>query len=664
MSFQQKRSDRAFIRRSETGNDMNDGFVKVSCVTPSLKVCDIEFNTSEILKYMKETSENGAKVTVFPELSITGYTLNDLFAQGLILEKSKEALITIAKESAKYDGIFFVGLPFEFLGKLYNAAAAVSGGKILGIIPKKYLPNYHEFYEKRQFARGFEKPVKIAFGPYETYFGMNLLFTPDSMPDMHIAAELCEDLWVIDPPSVSHAEHGANVIVNLSASNEVIGKESYRLSLVSSQSAKLYSAYLYCSAGPDESTQDIVFSGHNIIAEDGAVLASSKLFSEGALYSEIDIEKLNSERRRMDTFEMSTPSETDSSYENISFHLSKEETVLTRKIEKLPFVPAESSELKNRSSKILDIQTYGLVKRLKHTGSKCAVIGISGGLDSTLALIVTVRAFDILSLDRKGIIAVTMPGFGTTDRTYNNAVTMVNAFGATLREVSISKAVIQHFSDIGQDMENHDVTYENSQARERTQILMDIANKENGLVIGTGDLSELALGWATYNGDHMSMYAVNVSVPKTLVRHLVKYYSDFIASSDELKTALNDVLATPVSPELLPPENGNISQKTEDLIGPYELHDFFLYYMMRFGFSPKKIFRMAKYAFNGTYSDGIILKWEKVFFRRFFTQQFKRSCIPDGPKVGSVSLSPRGDLRMPSDASSILFLKELDEIKI
>lgn len=550
------------------------------------------------------------------------------------------------------------------MGKLYNAAAAVSGGKILGIIPKKYLPNYHEFYEKRQFARGFEKPVKIAFGPYETYFGMNLLFTPDSMPDMHIAAELCEDLWVIDPPSVSHAEHGANVIVNLSASNEVIGKESYRLSLVSSQSAKLYSAYLYCSAGPDESTQDIVFSGHNIIAEDGAVLASSKLFSEGALYSEIDIEKLNSERRRMDTFEMSTPSETDSSYENISFHLSKEETVLTRKIEKLPFVPAESSELKNRSSKILDIQTYGLVKRLKHTGSKCAVIGISGGLDSTLALIVTVRAFDILSLDRKGIIAVTMPGFGTTDRTYNNAVTMVNAFGATLREVSISKAVIQHFSDIGQDMENHDVTYENSQARERTQILMDIANKENGLVIGTGDLSELALGWATYNGDHMSMYAVNVSVPKTLVRHLVKYYSDFIASSDELKTALNDVLATPVSPELLPPENGNISQKTEDLIGPYELHDFFLYYMMRFGFSPKKIFRMAKYAFNGTYSDGIILKWEKVFFRRFFTQQFKRSCIPDGPKVGSVSLSPRGDLRMPSDASSILFLKELDEIKI
>lgn len=643
---------------------MNDGFVKVSCVTPALKVCDIEYNTSEILKYMKETSENGAKLIVFPELCVTGYTLNDLFAQELILEKSKEALITIAKESSRYDGIFFVGLPFEFLGKLYNVAAAVSGGKILGIVPKKYLPNYHEFYEKRQFARGFEEPVKIAFGPYETYFGMNLLFTPDSMPDMHIAAELCEDLWVINPPSVSHAEHGANVIVNLSASNEVIGKENYRLSLVSSQSARLYCAYLYCSAGPDESTQDIVFSGHNIIAEDEAVLASSKLFSEGAVYSEIDIEKLNSERRRMDTFEMRTPAETDASYENISFSLKKEETVLTRKIEKLPFVPALSSELMNRSSKILDIQTYGLVKRLKHTGSKCAVIGISGGLDSTLALIVTVRAFDILSLDRKGIIAVTMPGFGTTDRTYNNAVTMVNAFGATLREVSISKAVIQHFSDIGQDMENHDVTYENSQARERTQILMDIANKENGLVIGTGDLSELALGWATYNGDHMSMYAVNVSVPKTLVRHLVSYYSDFIASSDALKTALNDVLATPVSPELLPPENGNISQKTEDLVGPYELHDFFLYYMMRFGFTPKKIFRMAKYAFNGTYSDETILKWEKVFFRRFFTQQFKRSCIPDGPKVGSVSLSPRGDLRMPSDASSTLFLKELDEIKV
>lgn len=643
---------------------MNDGFIKVSAVTPFLKLCDIEYNTSEIIRYMRETSENGAKIVVFPELSVTGYSLNDLFAQSLILEKSKEALINIATASKDLDGIFFVGLPFDFLGKLYNVAAAVSGGKILGIIPKTYLPNYHEFYEKRQFVRGFEKPEKIAFGPYKTYFGTDLLFTPDTMPSLHIACELCEDLWVIDPPSVSHVKNGAIVIVNLSASNEVIGKEDYRISLVSSQSARLYCAYIYCSAGPDESTQDIVFSGHNIIAEDGALLASSRLFSEGAIYSEIDIEKLLSERRRMDTFETNDPSLTSTLYENVAFSLKKEETSLTRTIDRHPFVPSDSSLLNKRSSKILDIQTYGLVKRLKHTGSKRAVIGISGGLDSTLALIVTVRAFDILSLDRAGIIAVTMPGFGTTDRTYSNAVTMVKAFNATLKEISISKAVLQHFSDIGQDENNHDVTYENSQARERTQILMDIANKENGLVIGTGDLSELALGWATYNGDHMSMYAVNVSVPKTLVRHLVNYYSDYGASSEDLKNALNDVLLTPVSPELLPPENGKISQKTEDLVGPYELHDFFLYYMMRFGFTPKKIYRLALYAFKDEYEPHTILKWEKIFFRRFFTQQFKRSCIPDGPKVGSVSLSPRGDLRMPSDASSILFLKELDEIKI
>lgn len=664
MFSQQRRSERAYTKRLETVNDMNDGFIKVSCVTPALRVCDIEYNTIEIIKYMKETSGNGAKIVVFPELCITGYTLNDLFAQSLVLEKSKQALITIAEASKELDGIFFVGLPFEFLGKLYNVAAAVSGGKILGIVPKKYLPNYHEFYEKRQFTEGFEYAEEIAFGSYKTYFGMNILFTPDSMPDVHIACELCEDLWVLNPPSVFHAECGANVIVNLSASNEVIGKEDYRVSLVSSQSARLYCAYLYSSAGPDESTQDIVFSGHDIIAEDGAVLASSKLFSEGAIYSEIDIEKLLSERRRMDTFETKSPEAAVLLHENIEFSLKREETILTRRIDMHPFVPSDSSVLRSRTSKILDIQTYGLVKRLKAIGCKCAVIGISGGLDSTLALIVTVRAFDILSLDRKGIIAVTMPGFGTTDRTYNNAVTMIKAFGADFREVSIEKAVMQHFADIGQDENNHDVTYENSQARERTQILMDIANKENGIVIGTGDLSELALGWATYNGDHMSMYAVNVSVPKTLVRHLVKYYSDFGASSDELKKALNDVLETPVSPELLPPENGNISQKTEDLVGPYELHDFFLYYMMRFGFSPKKIFRLSKYAFNGTYSDGTILKWEKVFYRRFFNQQFKRSCIPDGPKVGSVSLSPRGDLRMPSDASGKLFLKELDEIKI
>lgn len=643
---------------------MKDGFIKVSCVTPELKVCDIEFNTKEILKFMKETSENGAKIVVFPELSITSYTANDLFAQSLILDKAKEALITLTEESQDLDSIFFIGLPFEFLGKVYNVAAAISHGKILGIVPKKFIPNYHEFYEKREFFRGFERPIEISLGQYKTYFGMNILFSPDAMPSLHIASELCEDLWVPNAPSLSHAMHGANVIVNLSASNEVIGKEDYRRSLVNSQSAKLFCAYLYAAAGFDESTQDIVFSGHNIISEDGTLLNESKLFTTGAIYSEIDIEKLNSERRRMDTFELMSPSTVEEDYINVSFNLERTETILSRKIEKLPFVPSSSSILSKRSSKILDIQTYGLVKRLKAINCNKAVIGISGGLDSTLALIVTVRAFDSLSLDRKGIIAVTMPGFGTTDRTYNNAVTMVNAFGATLREVSISKAVLQHFSDIGQDMENHDVTYENSQARERTQILMDIANKENGIVIGTGDLSELALGWATYNGDHMSMYAVNVSVPKTLVRHLVKYYSDEIAEDPALKKALNDVLATPVSPELLPPENGNISQKTEDLVGPYELHDFFLYYMMRFGFSPKKIFRLSLIAFDGEFDKETVLKWEKTFFRRFFSQQFKRSCIPDGPKVGSVSLSPRGDLRMPSDASCRLWLKELDEINI
>ena len=636
---------------------MKDGFIKVAAITPNVKVADVDYNCQEIVKRIQEAAEKDAKVMVFPELSITGYTCQDLFLQDALLEAAKCGLKTIKNYSRNIDEIIFMGLPLDFNGKLYNVAAAISRGKILGIVPKIYLPNYSEFYEARHFMSGKDIQTTIVIDGEEIPFGTNQIFTCEDMPSLRIAVELCEDLWVPNPPSVNHCLEGANVIVNLSASDQIIGKARYRRNLVNSQSARLVCGYIYTSAGPSESTQDVVYSGHNIISENGKILSESKLFGEEMTVSEIDTKYLEAERRKMTTYQTSQNNENRYVYTNFTLEII--ETNLTRIIEPKPFVPSMIAERELRSNEILTIQAMGLKKRLEHIGCKTAVIGISGGLDSTLALLVTAKAFDYLGLDRKGIVAVTMPGFGTTDRTYDNAVRLIKEIGATFKEVSIVNAVEQHFNDIEQDPNNHDVTYENSQARERTQILMDIANKENGIVIGTGDLSELALGWATYNGDHMSMYAVNVSIPKTLVRYLVQYYAD-TCEKDVLSKTLYDVLDTPVSPELLPPTKGEISQKTEDLVGPYELHDFFIYHMLRLQQSPAKIYRLAKIAFTNQYSDEEILKWEKIFYKRFFAQHFKRSCLPDGPKVGSVAVSPRGDLRMPSDASAAMWLKELE----
>ena len=635
---------------------MRQGFVKAAAVTPKIKVADTKYNAELILDMMKESTRQGAKIVVFPELCLTGYTCQDLFLQERLLQGAKDALMKLVKESASLDAIFFVGLPFEILGKLSNVAAVFSHGEVLGLVPKSYLPNYNEFYEARHFVSGAELATEVVLPDGSCVpADRDLLFVCEQMPKLRIGVELCEDLWTPNPPSISHALAGASVLVNLSASNELTGKDSYRRELVSGQSARLLAAYIYASAGEGESTQDLVFSGHNIIAENGQILAESKRFGHGILYSEIDVERLCAQRRRMTTFVTE-----DQTHTEILFSLKIEETKLTRFIDPAPFVPTDRQNREKRCDEILMIQAMGLKKRMEHTGAN-AVVGISGGLDSTLALLVTVRAFDLCGRDHKGITAVTMPGFGTTDRTYDNAVKLIQSLGAEFVEVDICQAVNVHFSDIGQDPSVHDVTYENSQARERTQILMDIANKKNALVIGTGDLSELALGWATYNGDHMSMYAVNASVPKTLVRHLVRYYAD-TCEDKQLSDTLYDVLDTPVSPELLPPEDGKISQKTEDLVGPYELHDFFLYYMLRQGFSPAKIYRLAKIAFAGTYEDAFILKWLKTFCRRFFAQQFKRSCLPDGPKVGSVAVSPRGDLRMPSDACATLWMEELNTI--
>lgn len=635
---------------------MRQGFVKAAAVTPKIKVADTKYNAELILDMMKESARQGAKIVVFPELCLTGYTCQDLFLQERLLQGAKDALMKLVKESASLDAIFFVGLPFEILGKLYNVAAVFSHGEVFGLVPKSYLPNYNEFYEARHFVSGAELATEVVLPDGSCVpADRDLLFVCEQMPKLRIGVELCEDLWTPNPPSISHALAGASVLVNLSASNELTGKDSYRRELVSGQSARLLAAYIYASAGEGESTQDLVFSGHNIIAENGQILAESKRFGHGILYSEIDVERLCAQRRRMTTFVTE-----DQTHTEILFSLKIEETKLTRFIDPAPFVPTDRQNREKRCDEILMIQAMGLKKRLEHTGAN-AVVGISGGLDSTLALLVTVRAFDLCGRDHKGITAVTMPGFGTTDRTYDNAVKLIQSLGAEFVEVDICQAVNVHFSDIGQDPSVHDVTYENSQARERTQILMDIANKKNALVIGTGDLSELALGWATYNGDHMSMYAVNASVPKTLVRHLVRYYAD-TCEDKQLSDTLYDVLDTPVSPELLPPEDGKISQKTEDLVGPYELHDFFLYYMLRQGFSPAKIYRLAKIAFAGTYEDAFILKWLKTFCRRFFAQQFKRSCLPDGPKVGSVAVSPRGDLRMPSDACATLWMEELNTL--
>lgn len=644
------------------GEKLKDGFVRVAALTPKIKVADCDYNTERIIELIKEASQKKASLVVLPEMCITGYTCGDLFLQETLLESAKRSLIKICNESLKYKNmLIFAGLPFEYNSKLYNVAAAINNGRILGLVPKKYLPNYGEFYERRQFTPGFDKCVNVEINGMYTLFGTNILFRCAGMDEFVVGAEICEDLWTPDPPSTKLALHGATVLVNCSASNETIGKRQYRTELVKNQSARLVSCYVYSSAGDGESTQDIVFGGHDIICENGTILGMSELFSGQQIYADIDLKKIKAERRRMTTF---VPADDMSEWNEVAFEAYTDSQIkLERHFDKTPFVPKNKKERNERCEEILNIQTFGLKKRLEHTKCKSAVVGISGGLDSTLALIVTVRAFDACGIDRSNITCVTMPCFGTTDRTYNNAVSLTKKLGATLREISIEKAVRQHFADIGHDESVHDVTYENGQARERTQILMDIANQTNGMVIGTGDMSELALGWATYNGDHMSMYGVNASVPKTLVRHLVRYYAD-ICDDSELKGIFLDVLDTPVSPELLPPqEDGTIAQKTEDLVGPYELHDFFMYHILRFGVNPKKLFRIAKCAFKGEFEDKEIYKWLRTFVWRFFAQQFKRSCLPDGPKVGSVAVSPRGDLRMPSDASSAVWMKELDEIK-
>ena len=637
---------------------MREGYIRVSAATPKIRVADVEHNREQIIGLMKQAKEEGVELLVFPELCLTGYTCGDLFLQTALLDTAKQALLELCSETEGLQMLVLVGLPLEYESGLYNVAAVLYEGRILGIVPKMHIPNYSEFYEARHFTRGFDKPVQIKLGEEQVPFGGKLLFACETIPDFTLAVEICEDAWVTCPPSNFHALAGATVVANLSASNEITGKDTYRNSLVSGQSARLLSGYIYADAGEGESTTDLVFSGHNLIAENGTVLAEAERFKNQTITADIDLERLKNERRRIGTF----ITEGRENYSVIPFVMeAKEREQLKRYIEPSPFVPGNKADRDKRCEEILAIQAMGLKKRLEHTNCQNAVIGISGGLDSALALLVTVRAFDMLEIERKQIQAVTMPCFGTTDRTYQNAVRMTKKLGVDLLEIPILNAVRQHFTDIGHDASVHDVTYENAQARERTQVLMDVANKKNGMVIGTGDMSELALGWATYNGDHMSMYGVNASVPKTLVRHLVRYFAD-TCMDEELREVLLDVLDTPVSPELLPPEDGKIAQKTEDIVGPYELHDFFLFYVLRYGYRPTKIYQLAKQAFAGAYDEETILKWLKTFYRRFFSQQFKRSCLPDGPKVGSVGVSPRGDLRMPSDACARLWLKELEAI--
>ena len=636
---------------------MRDGFIKVGAATPKVRVADPAYNREQLVKAAGEAAGRGVKLLVFPELSMTAYTCGDLFGQEILVRAAREELARFAAETEALDMLMFVGLPWAQDGKLYNVAAAVKGGRVLGLVPKLNLPNYGEFYEARNFEPGCEDVIDADWEGEKIPMGSRLLFVCREMPALQVAAEICEDLWVACPPSTEHAQAGATVIVNCSASDETTGKSAYRRELVGGQSARLVCGYIYANAGDGESSQDLVFGGHDIIAEDGRILAESPRFETGLWTADLDLGRLEGERRRMSTFRIRGRER----YCPVEFSLKMEETRLERSFDPAPFVPHDAADRERRCEEILSIQAMGLKKRLEHTGCRDAVVGISGGLDSTLALLVTAKAFDLLEIPRSRIHAITMPCFGTTDRTYQNACRMTEKLGASLAEVDIREAVTLHFRDIGHDMAVHDVTYENSQARERTQVLMDMANQVNGMVIGTGDMSELALGWATYNGDHMSMYGVNASVPKTLVRHLVRYYAD-TCGEEELRLVLLDVLDTPVSPELLPPEDGAISQKTEDLVGPYELHDFFLYHILRCGSRPSKIFRMALLAFEGQYDREVILKWLKVFYRRFFSQHFKRSCLPDGPKVGSVAVSPRGDLRMPSDAASSLWMAEVEKL--
>ena len=644
---------------------MEYGYIRVAAMTPEVRVADTEYNAEEVKKLIDEAVENNVKIAVFPELCITGYTCGDLFLQSSLLQSAENEIAEIIDYTEFKDIVVVVGFPMEYEGKLYNVAAVINAGSVLGIVPKSNIPNYSEYNEARYFTKGFPEVKFINFIGERVPFGTNIIFQSTDIKGLRLAVEICEDLWVPLPPSVRHGLAGATVIANLSASDEATGKDTYRRNLVSGQSARLVCGYVYASAGEGESTTDLVFSGHNIIAENGTVMAESSRFVNQSIYCDIDTEKLVAERCRMNTYPDNTCGYGDrKNYHIVYFTLlsTVQDKLLLRKTDNTPFVPSDMADRAKRCEEILTMQSMGLKKRLKHTGAKTAVVGISGGLDSTLALIATVKAFDFLKKDRKDIIAVTMPGFGTTDRTYTNAVTLIEKLGVTFKEIPIGDAVLRHFEDIGHDKNIKDVTYENSQARQRTLILMDIANENGGMVVGTGDMSELALGWATYNGDHMSMYGVNASVPKTLVRHLVQYYAD-TCGDEILKKVLYDVLDTPVSPELLPPEkDGTIAQKTEDLVGPYELHDFFMYNILRFGFNPDKIYYLSVKSFDKIYDKETILKWLKVFYRRFFSQQFKRSCLPDGVKVGSVAVSPRGDLRMPSDACADVWLREVEGI--
>ena len=634
---------------------MRDGFIKVAAASPSLKVGNPSFNKDRIIDLMTEADRKGVKVLVFPELSITGYTAGDLFFQSALLESATEALLEIAEASAALDVLSFVGYPLRYNGKLYNTAAAVKGGRILAFVAKRNLPNYSEFYEERWFTPSPKENLVLESEDGDILFGSRIIFSASFPSSLKIAAEICEDLWVPDPPSTHHAAAGATVLVNLSASDEIIGKSEYRKSLVSGQAARTVSAYIYADASEGESTTDMVFTGSNVISENGTILASVEYSCDSLLITEVDTDRLEREWSARNTYMTE-----EDGYDYIDIEFDEEETLLPRPIDPHPFVPSDEGRRRERCEKILTLQALGLKRRLSHTKSRKVVVGLSGGLDSTLALLVAVRAFDMLALDRKGIVAITMPCFGTTGRTKSNAEKLALAEGVDFRTIDIGESVKSHFRDIGQSMDDLSVTFENGQARERTQVLMDVANKEGALVIGTGDLSELALGWATYNGDHMSMYGVNGGVPKTLVRHLVRYVAETTSIKEEAEVLL-DILATPVSPELLPARNGEISQVTEDLVGPYELHDFFLYNMVRLSFSPGKIFRLASIAFSGIYDCETIYKWERTFIKRFFQQQFKRSCLPDGPKVGTITLSPRSDWRMPSDGDSEIWLKALDE---
>ena len=640
---------------------MKDGFIKVATVAPALRVADPHFNVTESIKEAKRAAAEGVKLLVFPELSISAYTVEDLLFWSSLQEACERELARYIEETRTLDMLSFVGVPVVAFDRVYNCAAAVCRGELLGLVPKSNLPNYNEFYEKRYFAPAPKENRPLRYAGFDTVLGVNQIFTCREMPTLTVAAEICEDIWVAVPPSVTHAAAGAHIIVNLSASDDFAGKPAYRRSMVAMQSAKETVAYLYTSCADGESGSDAVFGGHRIIAEGGNVIAEAKPFTkETLLTAVVDTARLAAERRRSTNF---IPYPTDS-YAMHTFSLTMEETAISP-APRFPFVPEEEGERRDRCELILNIQATGLAGRLERSHASSAVIGVSGGLDSTLALLVAVRAARQLGWEEKRVLAVTMPCFGTTARTKGNAERLAELLGTELRVVDIKNAVSVHFDDIGQPKDRYDVVYENAQARERTQVLMDLANGNGGLVVGTGDLSELALGWATYNGDHMSMYAVNASVPKTLIRHLVAYIAaeERAAGNGEIADVLTDILNTPVSPELLPPKDGEIAQCTEGIVGPYELHDYFLYYAVRCGFSPRKIYRMACASFAGAYEPVVILGWLKVFFRRFITQQFKRSCMPDGPKVGSVVLSPRTDFRMPSDASVALWLDEIQEIE-